>query len=70
MNIEVGEYLKAKRKSRGITGEFIANELKITRQTLTNKEKNKSPIDVEEFVHYCRLVGLEPAEALADIFLT
>lgn len=59
--------LKAARKARGITQASLAQAFGKPQSFIAKVENGERRLDVVEFVKLARLVGIEPAAALADI---
>ncbi|MGG7445364.1 helix-turn-helix domain-containing protein [Kosakonia oryzendophytica] len=59
--------LKKARKERGITQVQLAEALGRPQSFIAKIESGERRLDVVEFVHLARLVGLEPADVLKRI---
>lgn len=59
--------LKNARKARGITQAQLAEALGKPQSFIAKVENGERRLDVVEFVHLARLVGLEPSEIIGRI---
>lgn len=70
MKNSIGRILKQKRVEKGISGSFMARKLGFTRQTLSNKETDKSEFSLTEGAKYCDILGLKVDDVVKEyIFL-
>ncbi|WP_148242873.1 helix-turn-helix domain-containing protein [Enterobacter asburiae] len=60
--------LKKARKENGITQAQLADALGKPQSFIAKVENGERRLDVVEFVHLAKLVGLEPFNVLNDIF--
>lgn len=61
--------LKKAHKDKGITQAQLAEALGKLQSFITKVENGERRLDVVEFVHLARLVGVEPISALNEIFI-
>lgn len=62
--MEVGQRLKARRNELELTQDFVATELGITRQTMSNWENGRSYPDIERIIRLSEIYGLSLDELL------
>lgn len=62
--MEVGQRLKARRNELELTQDYVAVELGITRQTMSNWENGRSYPDIERIIRLSEIYGLSLDELL------
>ena len=62
--MDVGQRLKIRRKELGFTQDYVAAELGITRQTMSNWENGRSYPDIERIIRLSELYNLSLDELL------
>lgn len=62
--MEVGQRLKARRNELELTQDYVAAELGITRQTMSNWENGRSYPDIERIIRLSEIYGLSLDELL------
>ena len=62
------DLLRKKISESGYKMEFIAQEIGITRQSLSKKVKNESAFDQYEIQAICKVLGIESLEEKERIF--
>lgn len=48
----IGDFLKQRRLAMGFTQEFVANQLKLSRQAISNWENGSRDINVKDLIAY------------------
>lgn len=64
--MEIGRRLKAARLQNGFTQEAVAEKLKVSRQTISNWENEKSYPDIVSVVHLSNLYDISLDELLKE----
>ena len=54
----IGDFLKQRRLSMGFTQEFVANQLKLSRQAISNWENGSRDINVKDLIAYAKLLEI------------
>ena len=62
--MDVGQRLKIRRKELGFTQDYVAAELGLTRQTMSNWENGRSYPDIERIIRLSELYNLSLDELL------
>ncbi len=60
----IGDKLIKMRKNRKISQEVVASSIKVTRQTISKWEKNKSMPDFNKIVLLCKIYNVSVKELL------
>lgn len=60
--------LKAERIAKGFTGDYVAEQMGISKSYYSKKENAKSPLDVDEFAEILTILGVSNSEL--HIFFT
>ena len=64
--MDLGEKLYELRKNKNLSQENVAEQLNVTRQTISKWETNQSTPDFDKIVPLCELYGITPNELLTD----
>ena len=64
--MNISEKIYTLRKERGLSQEELANELNVSRQTVSKWELGESTPDVDKIVPLCELFGISTEELLRD----
>lgn len=64
--IDIGERLFKLRSARGISQDELAEELNVTRQTISNWENNKVKLDALKAAEICRFYGVSLDSLFAE----
>ena len=62
--MDLGEKLYELRRSKNLSQENVAEQLNVTRQTISKWETNQSTPDFDKIVPLCELYGITPNELL------
>ena len=54
----IGDFLKQRRLAMGFTQEFVANQLKLSRQAISNWENDSRDINVRDLIAYAKLLEI------------
>lgn len=54
----IGDFLKQRRLAMGLTQEFVANQLKLSRQAISNWENGSRDINVKDLIAYAKLLEI------------
>ena len=54
----IGDVLKQRRLAMGLTQEYVANQLKISRQAISNWENGSRDINVRDLIAYAKLLEM------------
>lgn len=54
----IGDFLKQRRLAMGFTQEFVANQLKLSRQAISNWENGSRDINVKDLIAYAKLLEI------------
>jgi len=64
--MDLGEKLYELRRTKNLSQENVAEQLNVTRQTISKWETNQSTPDFDKIVPLCELYGITPNELLTD----
>lgn len=64
--MNLGEKLYELRRTKNLSQENVAEQLNVTRQTISKWETNQSTPDFDKIVPLCELYGITPNELLTD----
>lgn len=66
--MKIGEKIKETRKAKGISVEYLAKELGISKTTIYRYENEDiGKIPVETFDRICKLLGVTPAQLMGNV---
>ena len=67
IDIAIGEELKALRTQRGLSLQYIADRVGITRQSVHAYEQGRASISVQNLIKICDLYGVKYYELLEKV---
>ena len=62
-DVKLGNILRAKRQDKGFSMEYVAQQLKVTKMTISHWETGTRSMYAEPLRDYCRLLGITMQEA-------
>jgi transcriptional regulator with XRE-family HTH domain len=63
----LGEDLRLARFRKGMTQGAVARAIGIQRVTLNNKEAARQGISITQFLDWCDVLGVDPAQVIAKV---
>jgi transcriptional regulator with XRE-family HTH domain len=62
----VGSNIRKRRVKKGLTQEFLGDQVGLSRSSITNVEQGRQTILLHQFIELARVLGAEPQELLPE----
>ena len=66
-NQRLASWLKKQREARGMTMRELAERMQLPHSYIGKVEQRERRLDVVEYIHYCKSLGVSPIEGLLAI---